>query len=123
MKGLVVSKRQLNSRHGQNEGDVFDREVFQRNTMQDAILQQEILELFFNQLAAVRARLEQGPVSVEDSKFMAHTLRGAAAAVGAKKIETIAAKWEVKSSTSAKLRLEISRAALGFMELASSKLK
>ena len=102
-----------------NERDVFDREMFARNTMQDEILQKEILELFFTQLATIRARVEQGPVSTEESKFMAHTLRGAAAAVGAKKIETIAAKWEAKSSTSAKLRLDISRSAVEFIEFAT----
>ena len=106
-----------------SEREVFDREMFACNTMQDEILQKEILGLFFSQLATVRARLEQGPVSAEESKFLAHTLRGAAAAVGARKIETIAAKWEAKSGTSAKLRLEISRAAAEFIEFATPILK
>ena len=118
-----MGKRQLNIRPVNNEREVFDRALFARNTMQDEILQKEILELFFNQLATIRARVEQGPISAEESKFLAHTLRGAAAAVGAKKIETIAGKWEAKSSTSAKLRLEISRAAVEFIEFATPILK
>jgi hypothetical protein len=73
---------------------VFDRDRFEANTMHDVSLQREILGLFLAQLDQMRARLVEGPVSIEDSRFLGHTLRGAAAAVGAVEFEAIGLNWE-----------------------------
>jgi HPt (histidine-containing phosphotransfer) domain-containing protein len=73
---------------------VFDRQQFEASTMYDLALQREILGMFFGQLDQVIARLEQGPLSIEESKFMGHTLRGAAAALGAREVQKLASDWE-----------------------------
>jgi HPt (histidine-containing phosphotransfer) domain-containing protein len=73
---------------------VFDHSRFDANTMGDAALQVEILALFGEQLASVQEKLAAGPLSQSESKFLGHTLRGSAAAVGAREIEELAANWE-----------------------------
>jgi HPt (histidine-containing phosphotransfer) domain-containing protein len=73
---------------------VFDRLRFETNTMFDASLQNEILGLFQSQIEQMEARLSQGAVTAEDHKFLGHTLRGAAASVGALELEDIGANWE-----------------------------
>lgn len=93
----------------------FDREVLARHTMQDAKLQREVLDLFFSQLAKVRALVEQGPIPADEAKILAHTLLGAASAVGAKRIEAIAAQWHRNPEVTQRLRLEIGRAVQEFL--------
>lgn len=73
---------------------VFDRERFLTSTMNDYNLQREVLNLFLDQLAHIRAVINLKPQSSSERKFMAHTLRGAAAAVGASEIESLAKSWE-----------------------------
>ena len=111
------TNRQAN--HSQIELPTFDREVFAQHTMQDADLQRQVLAMFFAQLAGVRARIEQGPIPGGEGKIMAHTLRGAATAVGAERIAAIAKFWEDNPAWSPQLRLEISRAVEEFMVAAS----
>jgi HPt (histidine-containing phosphotransfer) domain-containing protein len=73
---------------------VFDRTRFESNTMYDFALQCEILGLFQSQVEQIQSRLSQGALSAEDAKFVSHTLRGAAASVGAVELEDIGANWE-----------------------------
>ena len=76
---------------------VFDRELFEMTTMNDLKLQVEVLELFSTQLSLVRKTLSQTRLDLQDSKFMSHSLRGAASAVGANEIEDLASQWEQMS--------------------------
>jgi HPt (histidine-containing phosphotransfer) domain-containing protein len=114
MRGRVV-KHGLGSKSIERGLPAFDREVLARHTLEDAKLQREVLGLFFSQLAKLRARLEQGPVPDEEAKIMAHTLLGAARAVGAKRIEAIAAQWQHAPAWSQQLKLEIGRAMQEFL--------
>lgn len=109
MKLLQQAKR------AKNVLPAFDREVLARHTMQDAKLQREVLDLFFSQLAKVRALVEQGPIPIDEARVMAHTLLGAASAVGAKRIEAIAARWHQNPECSQGLRLEICKAVQEFL--------
>ncbi len=88
--------KQIHSNHsfGVDDALVFDRLRFETNTMFDAALQCEILGLFQSQIEQMEVRLSQGAVTDEDNKFLGHTLRGAAASVGALELEDIGANWE-----------------------------
>lgn len=77
--------------------NVFDRELFEKTTMNDPKLQVEVLGLFSTQLSLVRKALTQTSLDLQDSKFMSHSLRGAASAVGANEIEDLASQWEQMS--------------------------
>jgi hypothetical protein len=72
---------------------VFDRATFEASTMHDAGLQAEVLGLFRTQLGDVIRQLADG-LPERDWRFVAHTLRGTAVAVGAFEIATIAEGWE-----------------------------
>jgi HPt (histidine-containing phosphotransfer) domain-containing protein len=89
---------------------VFDSEHFESATMHDVVLQREILGLFFVQLEQVRERVNSGPFSEEEAKFLAHTLRGAASAVGATELEKIGTKWEKQQPNNIDLKLNIAAA-------------
>ncbi len=82
---------------------VFDKEQFESTTMYDGALQAEILVLFDQQLASVAQKLANTVLSAHDNKFISHTLRGAAAAVGAIEIELIASSWEAHAAEQANL--------------------
>jgi HPt (histidine-containing phosphotransfer) domain-containing protein len=89
---------------------VFDRSHFESATMYDVVLQREILGLFFAQLEQVRERVNLGPISESDAAFLAHTLRGAASAVGATELEKIGTKWEKLQPNLIDLRQNIAAA-------------
>jgi Hpt domain len=72
----------------------FDKKQFETATLDDAALQAEILGLFDDQLKAMQDKLALGPLGLDDCKFLGHTLRGSAAAVGALEIEALAAVCE-----------------------------
>ncbi len=86
--------------HGEiTEGRVFfDLAHFEATTMHDLTLQVEILMLFNQQLDSVVKKLESGELAGADRKFLGHTLRGSAAAVGAMEIEALALFWEASAS-------------------------
>ena len=67
---------------------VFDRSILMHHTMDDAALATEVLALFEAQLQ----RLERLDWATLDLPFEMHTLRGAAAAVGATQLQHIADK-------------------------------
>ena len=73
---------------------VLDKARFTESTMGDASLQLEILDLFEQQLVDLQLQLKSDVISTEDRKFYGHTLRGAAAAIGAMEIENLARTWE-----------------------------
>jgi HPt (histidine-containing phosphotransfer) domain-containing protein len=73
---------------------VLDRGHFEANTMYDVALQREILDIFLTQVNEMRLRLNSADVSPHDIKFLGHTLRGAAAAIGAVEFEVLGRKLE-----------------------------
>ncbi len=72
------------------EPPAFDRTVLMQHTMDDAALAAEVLALFEAQLQ----RLEHLDWEKLDLAFEMHTLRGAAAAVGASQLQHIAQNWK-----------------------------
>jgi hypothetical protein len=70
-------------------GLVFDRAVLAHHTMDDLALANEIMNLFLDQLT----QLETADWPGLDLTFQMHTLRGAAAAVGATQLQYIADEW------------------------------
>ena len=70
-------------------GPVFDRAVLAHHTMDDLALADEIMKLFLEQLT----QLETAEWSSLDLAFQMHTLRGAAAAVGANQLQSLAEAW------------------------------
>ena len=74
----------------QAEPPVFDRTVLMQHTMDDAALATEVLALFESQLQ----RLEHLDWEKLDLAFEMHTLRGAAAAVGASQLQHLAENWK-----------------------------
>ena len=69
---------------------VFDRAILDQQTMQDNALAVEILGLFKAQLL----RLERVDWGNLELAFEMHTLKGAAAVVGALEIEALAENWK-----------------------------
>lgn len=69
-----------------SQPSVFDRNILMQHTMDDAALATEVLALFEAQLQ----RLESLDWAELDLAFEMHTLRGAAAAVGAIQLQYIA---------------------------------
>jgi HPt (histidine-containing phosphotransfer) domain-containing protein len=102
----------------------LDRALLSENTMGEPALQREVLGLFGAQLRQVTDQL----VHVEDPRdwrFLSHTLRGAAAAVGAVEIRELATRWEklpvaAMSAKREQARQELQHAAERFFEAAQS---
>ncbi len=77
-----------------SEPAVFDRNILMHHAMGDASLATEVLALFEAQLS----RLEGLDWTHLDLAFEMHTLRGAAAAVGAIQLQDIAERWRAGGS-------------------------
>ena len=86
------------------DGAVFDRLGLEHNTMHDQRLAAEVLGLFLAQLPATLKLLEEAGTPL-DWKFAAHTLKGSAAAVGALRLQNLAACLEVLAFADVPLRL------------------
>ncbi len=76
---------------------VFDEDHFARQTFGDRGLQQEIIQLFIAQVEDARKALG-APMTTTAWRFMTHTLKGAAGAVGAVRLAELAAAWELSGS-------------------------
>ncbi|MCA3561995.1 MAG: Hpt domain-containing protein [Aestuariivirga sp.] len=72
---------------------VFDRLDLEHNTMHDQQLAVEVLGLFLAQLPVTLQRLDDAATAAE-WKFAAHALKGASGAVGAQKLQNLAACLE-----------------------------
>lgn len=85
-------------------------------TMADAALQREVLDLFAAHSADIVAALQQAPA---DPAALAHTLKGAARAVGAFAVADAAARLEAGADTDALALLsrEVARARGAIAEL------
>jgi HPt (histidine-containing phosphotransfer) domain-containing protein len=75
----------------------FDRDHFERQTFGDQGLQKEIIALFLAQIADSRVNLAS-PMTNSSWRFLTHTLKGAASAVGATQFAVLAAQWELAGS-------------------------
>jgi HPt (histidine-containing phosphotransfer) domain-containing protein len=87
--------------------EVFDQAHLARYTMNSIELEREIIGLFLVQLPATVDMIEEAETAAE-WKLATHTLKGAAAAVGAKRLEAIAIELEsikVDSDVNVKLLL------------------
>lgn len=76
---------------------VFDEAHFLRQTFGDRGLQLEIIALFIAQIEDSRKALA-APMTTTAWRFMTHTLKGAAAAVGAMRLAALAGQWEIVGS-------------------------
>ena len=99
-KQLKVAELQDLAQPGQAQ--VFDRAVLAEQTMQDTALAEEILGLFFGQLD----KLEKADWDSLELAFEMHTLRGAAAVMGARLIEQLADHWK-KPGTGLERKLKL----------------
>lgn len=73
--------------------EVFDRPHLDRNTMQNQKLAAEVLGLFLVQLPAMLEALEAADEAAA-WRFATHTLKGAAASIGAPRLCALAAELE-----------------------------
>jgi HPt (histidine-containing phosphotransfer) domain-containing protein len=72
---------------------VFDVERLASSTLGDTALQREVIGMFRRQVEDVVGQTAAG-VNAEEWRFLAHTLRGTAAAVGAMEIAALGEAWE-----------------------------
>lgn len=91
----------------------FDQAILVEQTMSDPALAAEILELFIGQLKRLEA-LEWGDLEMA---FEMHTLKGAAAVVGALEIEVLAEDWKAQGK---RLEFKLKGAFTRFREAATA---
>jgi HPt (histidine-containing phosphotransfer) domain-containing protein len=77
--------------------EIFDIAHFERQTFGDALLQREIIVLLMAQVEDARKAFA-APMTSTSWRFLTHTLKGAAAAVGAVRLADIAGKWELEGT-------------------------
>ena len=94
MKQKQVQKHDVVQHRRYEVLPVFDIALFNSSTMSDKALQLEIIKLFATQLISVRQSLDCAPMNLEEAKFLGHTLRGAALAIGADEIAALALEWD-----------------------------
>ena len=78
---------------GPVEAQILDRAHLMHYTMENIDLEREIIDLFLGQLPGTVAMIGQAD-SPENWKLATHTLKGSAAAVGARRINTIACQLD-----------------------------
>ena len=89
-----MAARQMQSTAPSGEvPEVFDRAHLSHYTMENADLEREILDLFLTQLPLTIAMIEAAQ-SLADWKLHTHTLKGSAAAIGARRLQSIAVDLE-----------------------------
>ncbi len=72
--------------------EVLDIKFLDRNTFGDKSLRREIIGLFLSQLDGLHRSLAS-PINQTSWRFLTHTMKGAAAAVGANQIASLADAW------------------------------
>lgn len=92
MVGSTFQKHAHDSRSGGNPA-IFDGARLAQSTMDDAALGAEILNLFLVQLQQAEEQVLTA-ATVQDWKFLTHTLKGSAATVGAMALEVLARQLE-----------------------------
>ena len=100
---------------GEPPSDIFDRAHLAHYTMNSKELEAEIIGLFLVQLPSTLDMLERAD-SAADWKLYTHTLKGSAAAVGARRLQLLAIELEAMPEEAdnnvRKLRLQSLRAAV-----------
>ncbi len=99
----------------------FDVAALERHTMGDLQLQREVLGLFSAQLQSLNARLAEEQIPAAEAKFLAHSLRGAAASVGALRIQDLAEKWQENPGTTNSLKAELALTSAEFLAASGQK--
>ena len=79
------------------ERPTFDEGHFSRQTFGDPDLQREIVQLFLAQVNDARHAFSR-PMTTTAWRFLTHTLKGAAASVGAARMADMASEWELAGS-------------------------
>ena len=87
----------------------LNAQQFIMSTMGERNLQLEVIALFLAQLNTVANRDLKS-----DTKFLAHTLRGAALAIGAEEIAAMALTWEEQNCSSTELARLLGQATARF---------
>jgi HPt (histidine-containing phosphotransfer) domain-containing protein len=101
---MAASNKAQESERLAAPSEVFDRAHLARYTMDSAELEREIIELFLVQLPATVDMIEEAKTAAE-WKLATHTLKGAAAAIGAWRIHTAASGLEdVKVDAGARVK-------------------
>ncbi len=91
---MEISRKRTGS--GQGSGDdlpALDGDFLARCTFGDEALKGEIIALFRKQLAQARDQIASASTA-SDWRFVMHTLKGAALAVGAVQFAALAQEWE-----------------------------
>jgi HPt (histidine-containing phosphotransfer) domain-containing protein len=104
----MVSKMSEKTRSASKDCISLDFAFLNENTFGDKVLRDEIISLFRAQLQTVDEAL-RGPLDQKDWRYITHTLKGAASAVGARQIAALAAKWEQEPVPATPRRVSICR--------------
>ena len=100
---MAARKAEDSGRH-QPVSEVFDRAHLAYYTMNSAELEREIIMLFLQQLPMTIEMIEEAKTAAE-WKLATHTLKGAAAGVGANRLQAIAVDLErLKIDVSVKIK-------------------
>ncbi len=102
----------------------LDSKRLDQNTFYDRALRDEILKLFVSQLDISRSAI-MNPETNEDWRFTTHTLKGAAAAVGAEQFVALSGQWEkyalpISGEDMQKMQLAFDQARSAFLAAAFS---
>jgi HPt (histidine-containing phosphotransfer) domain-containing protein len=100
----------------------LDVDFLNRNTFEDSALRSEIIGLFQAQAGAVLMQLRL-PMDQKNWLYLTHTLKGAAAAVGAQQLAELAGRWGQHSAPAgvigrSELIHELSQALVQFNRIA-----
>lgn len=94
MECLIMREpKRADLRPAEPPADIFDRAHLRHYTMNIADLEAEIVGLFLSQLPITLKMLEDAEVQA-DWKLAAHTLKGAAASIGAPRLQALAVEAE-----------------------------
>jgi HPt (histidine-containing phosphotransfer) domain-containing protein len=104
----MVSKLSEKTRSASKDCISLDLPFLNENTFGDKVLRDEIISLFRAQLQTVDEAL-RGPLDQKGWRYMTHTLKGAASAVGARQITALAAKWEQEPVPATSRRVSVCR--------------
>lgn len=98
---------------------VFDRARLAIYTFGSPDVEREVLQLFVGQVAVTLDQVLAAE-QASDWTFMAHTLKGAAASVGALQIETLTRAWEL---TGLPISADLRQAAHGELTIALERFR
>lgn len=114
MADTARHRKGVGERAGQGAAPVFDRAHLMAQAMQDEVLAAEVLGLFLTQLPPLVEAFSTA-ATAEDWRSAAHALKGAAASIGAPRLQALAGELETSGRAGdphvRQLRLQAVRAA------------